>query len=89
MDVISNLSLIILQNWEDQDVVDALEWLREKLAENIQLLSSFDKYKREVWDSTVSLHYGWAALFCNSVWGAEPGALSLDSGFSLHLLGSE
>ncbi len=30
-------------------MVDALEWLREKLAENIQLLSSFDKYKREVW----------------------------------------
>ena len=36
------------QNWEDEDVPALLDWLEDKLAEDIQLLSSFDKYKREV-----------------------------------------
>lgn len=36
------------QNWEDEDMKGLLDILAERLAENIQLLSSFDKYKREV-----------------------------------------
>ncbi|CAL5229877.1 g13289 [Coccomyxa viridis] len=38
----------LLQNWEDEDVGTALEWLKEKLADDIKLLSSWDKYKKEV-----------------------------------------
>ncbi|CAK0784291.1 hypothetical protein CVIRNUC_007495 [Coccomyxa viridis] len=38
----------LLQSWEDEDVAAALEWLKEKLAEDIKLLSSWDKYKKEV-----------------------------------------
>ena len=37
-----------LQNFEDEDVGATLEWLKEKLADNIKLLSSWDKYKKEV-----------------------------------------
>ena len=37
-----------LQNWEDEDVGAALEALEERLAANIVLLSSWDKYKKEV-----------------------------------------
>ena len=37
-----------MQSWEDEDVAAALEWLKEKLAEDIKLLSSWDKYKKEV-----------------------------------------
>jgi V-type H+-transporting ATPase subunit H len=36
------------QNWEDEDVPGLLDTLGERLAVDIQLLSSFDKYKREV-----------------------------------------
>jgi V-type H+-transporting ATPase subunit H len=36
------------QNWEDEDVTAALEALAESLAANILLLSSWDKYKKEV-----------------------------------------
>ncbi len=39
---------VALQSWEDEDVAAALEWLKEKLAEDIKLLSSWDKYKKEV-----------------------------------------
>ncbi len=38
----------MVQNWEDEDVVAVLDALGERLAADIQLLSSFDKYKREV-----------------------------------------
>ncbi|KAK9908193.1 hypothetical protein WJX75_004047 [Coccomyxa subellipsoidea] len=38
----------LLQNWEDEDVTAALEALKEALAANIKLLSSWDKYKKEV-----------------------------------------
>ncbi|KAK9811416.1 hypothetical protein WJX72_003647 [[Myrmecia] bisecta] len=34
--------------WEDEDIVATLEWLEEKLADNIQLLSTFEKYQKEV-----------------------------------------
>ena len=37
-----------VQNWEDEDVGATLEWLKEKLADDIKLLSSWDKYKKEV-----------------------------------------
>ncbi len=37
-----------VQNWEDEEVGTALEWLKEKLADDIKLLSSWDKYKKEV-----------------------------------------
>ena len=37
-----------MQNFEDEDVGATLEWLKEKLADNIKLLSSWDKYKKEV-----------------------------------------
>ena len=39
---------VALQSWEDEDVAAALEWLKERLAEDIKLLSSWDKYKKEV-----------------------------------------
>ena len=37
-----------LQNWEDEDVKAALEEIGKGLADNIQLLSSWDKYRKEV-----------------------------------------
>ncbi|KAK9845988.1 hypothetical protein WJX81_007801 [Elliptochloris bilobata] len=37
-----------LQNWEDEDIPAMLEELDEALAANIKLLSSWDKYKKEV-----------------------------------------
>ena len=38
----------MLQNWEDEDVKAALEEISKALADNIQLLSSWDKYRKEV-----------------------------------------
>ena len=38
----------MLQNWEDEDVKAVLEELSKGLADNIQLLSSWDKYRKEV-----------------------------------------
>ena len=40
--------MALLQKWDDEDVTSALEWLQEQLTANIQLLSSFEKYKKEV-----------------------------------------
>ena len=40
--------MAVLQKWDDEDVTSALEWLQEQLTANIQLLSSFEKYKKEV-----------------------------------------
>ena len=40
--------LVPLQNWEDEDVKAALEEISKGLADNIQLLSSWDKYRKEV-----------------------------------------
>ena len=40
--------MALLQKWDDEDVTGALEWLQEQLTANIQLLSSFEKYKKEV-----------------------------------------
>ncbi len=37
-----------MQKWDDDELTAALEWLREQLDSNIQLLSSFEKYKKEV-----------------------------------------
>ena len=37
-----------MQSWEDEDVPALLEDLGEALAANIKLLSSWDKYKKEV-----------------------------------------
>ena len=37
-----------LQQKEDEDLIGALEALDVSLKENIQLLSSFEKYKKEV-----------------------------------------
>lgn len=37
-----------VQSWEDEDVSGALEWLEKTLQDNIQLLSSFDRYRKEV-----------------------------------------
>ncbi len=37
-----------VQNWEDEDVTAALEAMKEALAANIKLLSSWEKYKKEV-----------------------------------------
>lgn len=36
------------QNWEDEDIPATLEELKESLADNIKLLSSWEKYKKEV-----------------------------------------
>lgn len=38
----------LLQNWDDADIPDQLEWTAEHLAAGIASLSSFDRYKREV-----------------------------------------
>ena len=37
-----------LQQKEDEDLIGALEGLDTSLKENIQMLSSFEKYKKEV-----------------------------------------
>ena len=37
-----------MQSWEDEDIPVLLEELGEALAANIRLLSSWDKYKKEV-----------------------------------------
>jgi len=42
------VAIRLVQNWEDKDIVDALEWLEERLRTGIEVLSSFDKYKAEV-----------------------------------------
>lgn len=38
----------LLQNWEDEDMKGLLEEISKGLADNIQLLSSWDKYRKEV-----------------------------------------
>jgi V-type H+-transporting ATPase subunit H len=38
----------LTHKWDDDELTAALEWLREQLDSNIQLLSSFEKYKKEV-----------------------------------------
>lgn len=38
----------VLQSWEDEDVVDVLEFLCEHLKTVVEVLSNFDKYKQEV-----------------------------------------
>lgn len=43
-----NRLFLDVQNWEDEDVTAALEALKEALAANIKLLSSWEKYKKEV-----------------------------------------
>lgn len=37
-----------MQQKEDEDLIGALEGLDTSLKENIQMLSSFEKYKKEV-----------------------------------------
>ena len=37
-----------VQNWEDEDLKAVLEELSKGLADNIQLLSSWEKYRKEV-----------------------------------------
>lgn len=37
-----------LQNWDDQDIPELLEWMEEHLQEGIATLSSFERYKKEL-----------------------------------------
>lgn len=59
--------LLALQNWEDEDVGITLEWLKEKLAEDIKLLSSWDKYKKEVLSGSLE----WSPMHTSDQFWAE------------------
>lgn len=55
------------QNWEDEDVTAVLEALKELLAANIQLLSSWDKYKKEVLSGSLD----WSPMHTSNQFWAE------------------
>ena len=38
----------LLQPWEDEELTTALAWLEGQLTESVRLLSSFERYKKEV-----------------------------------------
>ncbi|CAD7697492.1 unnamed protein product [Ostreobium quekettii] len=42
------VTIRLVQNWEDKDIVETLEWLEEKLRSGIAVISTFDKYKSEI-----------------------------------------
>lgn len=42
-----------MQSWGDEDVVEMLTYVDEKLKEGIVFLSNFDKYKKEVLSNTL------------------------------------
>lgn len=44
----TSVRLLVLQTKEDEELTGALDSLDVSLKENIQLLSSFEKYKKEV-----------------------------------------
>ena len=58
------------QNWEDEDVTAALEALKEALAANIKLLSSWDKYKKEVLSGSLD----WSPMHTSDLFWLENAA---------------
>jgi len=38
----------MLQSWGDEDILPTLEWLDEKIRSSIEILSSYEKYKKEI-----------------------------------------
>ena len=55
------------QSWEDEDVAAALDALGESLAANIVLLSSWDKYKKEVLSGSLE----WTPMHTSAGFWAE------------------
>lgn len=70
---------MVTQNFEDEDVTATLEWLRERLAENIRLLSSWDKYKKEVLSGTLD----WSPMHNSEAFWLENGAHLEDKDFQI------
>ena len=60
-------ALLCEQNWEDEDVGAALEALAESLAANIVLLSSWDKYKKEVLSGSLE----WTPMHTSAAFWAD------------------
>lgn len=56
-----------MQSWEDEDVTALLEDLSEALAANIKLLSSWDKYKKEVLSGSLD----WTPMHTSDVFWTE------------------
>eukprot|EP00884_Botryococcus_braunii_P018942 jgi/Botrbrau1/5731/Bobra.0134s0007.1 len=69
----------LLQTFEDEDVSSTLEWLKERLAENIRLLSSWDKYKKEILTGSLD----WSPMHTSEAFWLENGAHLEDKDFQI------
>lgn len=56
-----------MQSWGDEDMVEILEYMEQKLKEGIQVLSSFDKYRKEV----MSGQLDWSPMHTSDVFWRE------------------
>lgn len=66
-DCLSHKASCSVQSWEDEDVPAMLEDLGEALAANIKLLSSWDKYKKEVLSGSLD----WTPMHTSDVFWTE------------------
>ncbi|BDA44912.1 V-type proton ATPase subunit H [Coccomyxa sp. Obi] len=69
----------LVQNWEDEDVTAALEALKEALAANIKLLSSWEKYKKEVLSGSLD----WSPMHTSEQFWLENAAKFEDRDFQV------
>lgn len=56
-----------LQSWGDEDIVEMLEYMDQKLKEGIQVLSSFEKYKKEVLSGSLD----WTPMHTSEIFWRE------------------
>lgn len=56
-----------LQSWGDEDIVEILDYMDERLKEGIQVLSSFEKYKKEVLSGSLD----WTPMHTSEIFWRE------------------